>query len=66
MENVERDTQRPVRMNIRKRKKVCIFCEDKVAFIDYRIPLSSESSFPSAARFFPEESPEPALFTSVS
>lgn len=36
MENVERDTQRPARMNNRKRKKVCIFCEDKVAYIDYK------------------------------
>ena len=29
------NTARPVRMN-RKRKKVCIFCADKVAYIDYK------------------------------
>ncbi len=35
--NVEREVQqRPARMNNRKRKKVCIFCADKVAFIDYK------------------------------
>ena len=33
--NVERDVQRPARVN-RKRKKVCIFCADKVAYIDYK------------------------------
>lgn len=33
--NVERDVQRPARIN-RKRKKVCIFCVDKVAYIDYK------------------------------
>lgn len=32
----ERDNQRPARMNNRKRKKVCIFCADKVAYIDYK------------------------------
>ncbi len=36
--NVEREVQqqRPARMNNRKRKKVCIFCVDKVAYIDYK------------------------------
>ncbi len=32
----ERENQRPARMNNRKRKKVCIFCADKVAYIDYK------------------------------
>ncbi len=36
MDNAEREVvQRPVRIN-RKRKKVCIFCADKVAYIDYK------------------------------
>ena len=26
----------PARFNNRKRKKVCIFCEDKIAYIDYK------------------------------
>ncbi len=30
------NTSRPVRFNNRKRKKVCIFCEDKIAYIDYK------------------------------
>ena len=35
--NVEREVQqRPARMNNRKRKKVCIFCVDNVAYIDYK------------------------------
>ena len=29
-------TPRPARPMNRKRKKVCIFCADKVAFIDYK------------------------------
>lgn len=36
MDNAERDVQRPVRMNNRKRKKVCVFCADKVAYIDFK------------------------------
>lgn len=36
MDNAERDVQRPYRMNNRKRKKVCVFCADKVAYIDYK------------------------------
>ncbi|MBR4296149.1 MAG: 30S ribosomal protein S18 [Clostridia bacterium] len=36
MDNAERDVQqRPARIN-RKRKKVCVFCADKVAYIDYK------------------------------
>ena len=30
------NTARPARPMNRKRKKVCIFCADKVAFIDYK------------------------------
>lgn len=30
------NSSRPVRFNNRKRKKVCIFCEDKIAYIDYK------------------------------
>ena len=30
------NTVRPARPMNRKRKKVCIFCADKVAFIDYK------------------------------
>ncbi|MBQ8716896.1 MAG: 30S ribosomal protein S18 [Clostridia bacterium] len=30
------NTARPVRPVNRKRKKVCVFCADKVAFIDYK------------------------------
>ena len=30
------NTARPVRQMNRKRKKVCVFCADKVAFIDYK------------------------------
>lgn len=36
MDNAEREVQRPARMNNRKRKKVCVFCADKVACIDYK------------------------------
>ena len=36
MERTE-NTSRPVRYNNnRRRKKVCIFCEDKIAYIDYK------------------------------
>ena len=35
MDRVE-NTARPARPMNRKRKKVCIFCEDKVEFIDYK------------------------------
>ena len=37
MDNVRenRDAQKPFRAN-RKRKKVCIFCADKVDYIDYK------------------------------
>ncbi len=35
--NVEREVQqRPSYKNNRKRKKVCVFCENKVAYIDYK------------------------------
>ncbi|MBQ8208236.1 MAG: 30S ribosomal protein S18 [Clostridia bacterium] len=35
--NVEREVQqRPAYKNNRKRKKVCVFCESKVAYIDYK------------------------------
>lgn len=30
------NNSRPARFNNRKRKKVCIFCEDKIAYIDYK------------------------------
>lgn len=30
------NNSRPARFNARKRKKVCIFCEDKIAYIDYK------------------------------
>ena len=35
MERTE-NVSRPVRYNNRRRKKVCIFCEDKIAYIDYK------------------------------
>ena len=35
MERTE-NASRPVRFNNRIRKKVCIFCEDKIAYIDYK------------------------------
>ncbi len=35
MERTE-NTSRPVRTNNRRRKKVCIFCEDNIAYIDYK------------------------------
>ena len=35
MENTETNV-RPARQNFRKRKKVCVFCQDKVEFIDYK------------------------------
>ena len=35
MERTE-NVSRPVRFNNRRRKKVCIFCEDKIAYIDYK------------------------------
>ena len=35
MERTE-NASRPVRLNNRRRKKVCIFCEDKIAYIDYK------------------------------
>ena len=36
MDRVE-NAARPARPMNRKRKKVCIFCEDKVEFIDYKV-----------------------------
>jgi small subunit ribosomal protein S18 len=35
MERTE-NASRPVRFNNRRRKKVCNFCEDKIAYIDYK------------------------------
>ena len=35
MERTE-NASRPVRINNRRRKKVCIFCEDKISYIDYK------------------------------
>ena len=29
-------TQRPFRNNIKRKKKVCIFCQDKIDHIDYK------------------------------
>ncbi len=36
MDRTETPAVRPARPMNRKRKKVCIFCADKVAFIDYK------------------------------
>ena len=36
MDNRVENAARPARPMNRKRKKVCIFCADKVAFIDYK------------------------------
>ena len=36
MDRTETPVARPARPMNRKRKKVCIFCADKVAFIDYK------------------------------
>ena len=36
MDRTENTVVRPARPMNRKRKKVCIFCADKVAFIDYK------------------------------
>lgn len=36
MDNKPEVAARPARPMNRKRKKVCIFCADKVAFIDYK------------------------------
>ena len=36
MDRTETPAARPARPMNRKRKKVCIFCADKVAFIDYK------------------------------
>lgn len=30
------DTQRPMRPNMRRRKKVCMFCADQTALIDFK------------------------------
>ena len=54
------------RMRPRKRKKVCAFCVDKVTAIDYRTPLSSAVTCPSAARSCPAVPPVPAPLTSVT
>ena len=35
MERTE-NASRPVRFNNRRRKQVCIFCEDKISYIDYK------------------------------
>ena len=36
MDRNENVAARPARPNMRKRKKVCIFCADKVDYIDYK------------------------------
>ena len=36
MDRVENTAARPQRPVVRRRKKVCIFCADKVDFIDYK------------------------------
>ena len=32
----ENNTQRPFRNNMKRKKKVCIFCQDKIDHIDYK------------------------------
>lgn len=32
----ENNTQRPFRNNMKRKKKVCIFCQDKIEHIDYK------------------------------
>ncbi len=32
----ENNTQRPYRNNMKRKKKVCIFCQDKIDHIDYK------------------------------
>ena len=32
----EQNTQRPARQAVRKKKKVCAFCADKIGHIDYK------------------------------
>ena len=36
MDRAENTAERPQRPVVRRRKKVCIFCADKVDFIDYK------------------------------
>ena len=36
MDRNENEAARPARPNMRKRKKICIFCADKVDYIDYK------------------------------
>ena len=36
MDRNENVAARPARPNMRKRKKICIFCADKVDYIDYK------------------------------
>lgn len=36
MDRNENAAVRPARPNMRKRKKICIFCADKVDYIDYK------------------------------
>ena len=33
---MDKNENRPARPGVRKRKKVCIFCADKVSYIDYK------------------------------
>ncbi len=49
-----------------KRKKVCSFCVDKIAHIDYKDTAKLRRIFPSAARSFRAAPPAPAPSISVS
>ena len=46
------DTQRPFRPN-RRKKKVCIFCADKVAYIDYKDTAKLRKFISERAKILP-------------
>ena len=53
MERTE-NASRPVRYNNnRRRKKVCIFCEDKIAYIDYKDSAKLRKFISERAKILP-------------
>ena len=59
----QRPAQRPFN---RRRKKVCLFCADKIDYIDYKDTNRLKKFVTERARFFPAVSPVHALSISVS
>lgn len=65
-ERTERDSSRPYRPGMRRRKKVCQFCAEHIGEIDYKDVARLRKYISERAKILPEEFPALAQSTSVS